>query len=114
MGLDAFGLDFLSELTQKCLQRMTYVLDDFIFLEKDKAEMQYFILQGKVAMLHKQSHTFITDIVKDNGFGELGMLTGQPRCLSAKSRDFTEVLVVRRDDFYRLKEDYLTAAKAFK
>lgn len=114
MGMEAFGIDFLSELTQKYLQKMTYVLDDFIFIEKDKAEMQYFIINGKVAMLQKITHTFLTDLGKDSGFGELGMLTGQPRSLSAKSRDFTEVLVIRRDDFYRVKEDYLSAARAFK
>ena len=44
MHLNSFGLDFLSILTQKHLTRVTYVLDDFIFMEKDKAEMQYFII----------------------------------------------------------------------
>ena len=31
--------------------RQTYVLDDAIFMENDKADMLYFILSGKVAML---------------------------------------------------------------
>lgn len=32
---------------------MTYVADDFLFMEKDRAEYIYFIIQGKVAMIHK-------------------------------------------------------------
>lgn len=91
---------------------MTFVADDFLFMEKDKSESMMYILQGKVAMLHKQSHTFIKDIEKDCHFGELGFLLGEPRCLSAKARDFTEVFVISRTDFEMVSENYVQAIQA--
>ena len=108
-----FGLDFLSELTLH-FRKVTYVADDFLFMEKDRAEYIYFIIQGKVAMIHKQTHTFITDLKKDKYFGELGFLTGEPRCLSAKSRDFTEVFMIKKDDFDSISENYIEAITAIR
>ena len=34
------------------------------------------------------------DLKKENYFGELGFIKGEPRCLSAKARDFTEVFII--------------------
>ena len=93
---------------------MTYVADDFLFMEKDRAEYIYYITQGKVAMIHKQTHTFITDVKKDAYFGELGFLTSEPRCLSAKSRDFTEVFMIKKDDFDSISENYIEAITAIR
>jgi len=88
---------------------MTFVTDDFLFMEKDKSESLFYILQGKVAMIHKQSHTFITDLGKDKYIGDLGFLLGEPRCLSAKARDFTEVFVISKMDFDVVSENYVQA-----
>ena len=68
-------MDFLIELTA-FFHKVTFVADDFIFMEKDRAENIYYIIQGKVAMIHKQSHTFITDLGKDQYFGEIGVFSG--------------------------------------
>lgn len=91
--LEDLGLDFLSDLTQ-FFKKMTYITDDFLFIEKDKARSIFFIIQGKVAMIHKQSHTFVTDLLKEQYVGEIGFLQGGQRCLSAKARDFTEVFII--------------------
>lgn len=93
-----FGLDFLSELTQY-FKKVTYVADDFLFMEKDKAESIFYIVGGKVAMIHKQSHTFITSLNPESHVGELGFLMETPRTLSAKARDFTEVYLIQKSDF---------------
>ena len=42
----------MTELTSQ-FKKTTFVSDDFLFMEKDKAECIYFIIQGKVAMIHK-------------------------------------------------------------
>jgi hypothetical protein len=47
-----FGIDFMTELSNH-FKKVTFVSDDFLFMEKDKAECIYFIIQGKVAMIHK-------------------------------------------------------------
>jgi hypothetical protein len=91
--LEEFGLDFLSDLAQY-FKKMTYITGDYLFMEKDKARSIFYIIQGRVAMIHKQSHTFITDLLKEQYVGELGFLQGGQRCLSAKARDFTEVFII--------------------
>ena len=58
--------------------------------------MIYYIHRGKVAMIEKHSHTFIKDIESGCYFGELGVLMGKERSLSAKCRDFTEATYRRR------------------
>lgn len=71
--LKPFGLDFISELAMY-FKNMTYAQDEFLFIEKDKAQKIYFICRGKVAMLQKKTHTFVTELDKDSYFGELGVL----------------------------------------
>ena len=61
--LRQFGLDFLSELINYFNLR-TYVIDDIIFMERDKAESFYYIIEGKVAMIQKNTNTFIIDLKK--------------------------------------------------
>ena len=41
--LEKFGLDFISELAIY-FERATYVVDDFLFIENDKAEFFYQII----------------------------------------------------------------------
>lgn len=83
-----FGLDYLSEMTSY-FHSQTFVIDDFIFVENDKSECLYTIVEGKVAMIHKKTHTFFKDLKKDQYFGEMGALTNEARIMSAKARDFT-------------------------
>lgn len=45
-----FGLDFISELAMY-FKNVTYAHDEFLFVEKDKAQIIYFINRGKVAMI---------------------------------------------------------------
>ena len=82
--LEKFGLDFISELAIY-FERATYVVDDFLFIENDKAEYIYYIETGKIAILQKKSYTFITDLYPGSYFGEYGVIMKKSRCLSAKS-----------------------------
>ena len=90
-------------------EQYTYVVDDFIFMEKDRADALYYINRGKVAMIHKQSHTYIIDLTEREHFGELGMLAERPRSLSAKARDYTESIIIRKQIFYKVAENYIEA-----
>ncbi len=58
-------------------------------------------------MLHKASHTFILDLNKGDYFGEIGFFTDNPRLLSAKSREFTELYVIQKKDLLKIAEDYI-------
>mmetsp|Transcript_34499 Transcript_34499/g.52793 ORF Transcript_34499/g.52793 Transcript_34499/m.52793 type:complete len:211 (+) Transcript_34499:416-1048(+) len=108
-----FGLDFLSELPHY-LGKASFVADDFIFMEGDTAESVYYIHIGKVAMIHKSSRTFVIDLNKEKYFGELGLLSGDPRTLSAKSRDFTEVFTLNKTNFELISENYIDAMRAIR
>ncbi len=56
-----FGFDFMAEITTYFV-KFTYLTDDFIFVDGDKSSSIIYIVDGKVSMIHKQSHTYITDI----------------------------------------------------
>ena len=60
-------------------------------------------------MIHKCSHTYILDLIKDDYFGEVGFFSDNPRTLSAKSRDFTETYVIYKKEFLKIAEDYISA-----
>ena len=60
-------------------------------------------------MIHKSSHTYITDLAKDDHFGEIGFFTDNRRTLSAKCRDFTETYVIYKKDFLDIADDYISA-----
>lgn len=60
-------------------------------------------------MIHKASHTFFLDLQSDDYFGEIGFLTDNPRLLSAKSRDYTEIYIIKKKDFLKIAEDYIPA-----
>ncbi len=64
-------------------------------------------------MIHKTSHTYLVDLFKGENFGEVGFFTENPRVCSAKSRDFTEVYLIWRDDFMKIAEDYVYAFQAY-
>lgn len=60
----SFGLEFMSELSYK-FTAVTYVTDDILFVENDRADSMYYINEGKVAMIHKASHSYINDVRQD-------------------------------------------------
>ena len=92
----------------------TYVVDDFLFMEQDRAECFYFIVEGKVAMIHKASHTFLKDLKKDNFMGEIGMFKSEPRTLSAKCRDFSQIYILNGQDLFKMADQYMKVFKAIK
>lgn len=66
-------------------------------------------MQGMIAMIHKATHTYFLDLVKDQYFGDIEFFSENPRILTAKSRDFTEVYAINKSDFLTIAEDYIHA-----
>ena len=94
-----FDMQFLSELTFD-LKRETYTQNDHIFDEGDEGSKLYFIIKGSVYLLHKQSSTFIKELHEEEYFGEITFFADdRVRTASARSKDFTEFLVLDRSDF---------------
>lgn len=53
-----FNMDFLSKMTT-IFERKSYAVDDNIIYEDQIGEELFFIIQGRVAIIHKKSHTYI-------------------------------------------------------
>ena len=100
-----FDLEFLSEITFIFCQ-VTYMIDDNIIVEEDPGGKVFFIVKGKVAILHRKSRTYIKDLGKDDFFGEIGFFSEKPRQATAKSRDFTHLLVLDHDKFAEKTEEF--------
>ncbi len=71
--------------------------------------MIYYAVSGKIAMLHKKSHSYLAELIKDDYFGEIEFFSEEPRLLSARSRDFTECYTIHKRDFIHIAEDYINS-----
>lgn len=60
-------------------------------------------------MIHKATHTYFIDLRIGESFGEIGFFTDNPRLLTAKSRDYSELYVIDKKDFLKIAEDYISA-----
>ena len=101
-----FEIEFLSEITF-IFGQVTYMVDDNIIIEDDDpGGKMFFIVKGKVAILHRKSRTYIKDLGKDDFFGEIGFFSEKQRQATAKSRDFTHLLVLDYDKFSEKTEEY--------
>lgn len=100
-----FDLEFLSEITFIFCQ-VTYMIDDNIIIEDDPGGKIFFIVKGKVAILHRKTRTYIKDLGKDDFFGEIGFFSEKARQATAKSRDFTNLLVLDHDSFEKKTEEF--------
>lgn len=54
---------------------------------------------GRVSAIHMKTKTHLTDLEKDRYFGEIAFFTSLTRQATIKARDFTEVLIINREDF---------------
>ena len=80
--------------------------NEIIFNEGDKSECMYDIRVGKVGIFANygtKEEKLLTELTKDQFFGEMGIIEGYPRSATAVALgDMTELTVVAKADF----EDY--------
>ena len=80
--------------------------NEIIFKEGDKSNCMYDIRRGTVGIYANygtKSEKLLTELTKDQFFGEMGIIEGYPRSATAVAMgDMTELTVVAQDDF----EDY--------
>jgi CRP-like cAMP-binding protein len=56
-------------------------------------------------LLDKKTHTFIKDIDSNKFFGEISFFTVKERCVTARSKNFVEVLKLDRERFDEAIDD---------
>lgn len=113
---DYFSPNLLSELTF-ILSRKMFAVDDCIFDEGVGGERMYFVTKGifascsnltlgNIILYHIKTHTFIKEIKEGSILGERGFFTNHKRMCSARSKEFTEVLLIEKTAFTEIVERY--------
>ena len=104
------------------LKQRTVLMDDHIFEEGDRCDRlheeenldgvetndiedpkcgehrMYFIIQGQVRMVF-QKNTVLKELTVQEVFGEISFFTGLPRTVTAKSRNFSELMYLSDKEF---------------
>jgi CRP/FNR family cyclic AMP-dependent transcriptional regulator len=102
-GLDEGALQALARAGQLCRVPKGKLL----FCRSDPAEAFYIVRSGCVAILLDSPdgrELVINEMRSGDGFGELGLITGQPRSTGAMACEASQVLAFSRDDFLALLE----------
>lgn len=80
--------------------------NEIIFSEGDKSDCMYDIRVGRVGIYANygtKEEKLLTELTKDQFFGEMGIIEGYPRSATAVAMgDMTELTVIAKNDF----EDY--------
>lgn len=116
---------FFANFSEKMLRSLMYQMkevrfnpEDLIFAQNSTEDSEiYFITKGKVEISidlpRRYSKNFkksLQILTKDSVFGELSFFSGLSRSASAKSKDFSTMLCIKRDDFLKIlnkfPEDY--------
>lgn len=83
--------------------------DTFIFRQGDPGDKYYIIKSGKVKVFQKDDEGLKTDLSimgPGEGFGEMALLTGQPRSADVQALEETELTVIPKDKFDQILKDY--------
>lgn len=95
--------ELITASQQLLRQRMD--VGDVIVLEGDPADRFYIVSQGEVEVLRKGSGTRelrVATLGPGRFFGEIGLLTGEPRDATVRATQPGELLVMERDPFNQL------------
>ena len=85
---------------QKISKLKTYGKNEFIFLQNDPGDSFFIIKSGKVCIVLEDRE--LACLKEGDFFGEMSLLTGNPRNASVKANEDTEVFVIEKDDFKEL------------
>jgi NADH dehydrogenase len=87
------------------IARQHYEADEVVFREGDKGDRLYVIVNGNVHIVRDhpgQSSTFIAEFGPGDCFGEMALVSDQPRNATAKTASPVDVLTVDREAFHQL------------
>jgi len=96
---------FLSQLIFE-LGRDTFSIDDHLFEEGDDGERLYFITKGSILLVHKKTRSYIKELSENEFLGEYSFYSEKPRTVTARSKNFTEVLTLHRHKFSQLIDSF--------
>ena len=97
---------FFANFSEKSLRKVVSIIrdiklfpDEKIFAKNDEEDFSiYFVMKGKVE-LYTESGAVLKELGMGEHFGELAFFSGQPRSLSARSKDFTTLFAINWEEF---------------
>jgi len=76
--LSKFPIEFLSNISF-ILNKKIYSLDENLINEKENGNELFFIVAGRVSVVHKKSRTHIKNLEKNDYFGEISFFSDLTR-----------------------------------
>lgn len=108
-------VDFLNSLRKEDLSflctRVRYLLfarSETVFNQGEPGDSFYIIKSGRLTVTAKnqQGEVFLTtEMIPGQYFGEMALLTGEPRSATVKALEDTELLVLEKDDLRTIIQD---------
>jgi serine/threonine protein phosphatase PrpC/CRP-like cAMP-binding protein len=94
----------------QAVQVQSFKADEVIIREGDKGEELYIVLDGRVRVLRGEER--LTELGQGEHFGEMALIRAVPRSASVVSDGPSELLVMRRADFFNiLRQEHEVAVK---
>ncbi len=102
-------IPFFSQLSDEDLEAIAETVEmqyfgpeQVVFEEGDYGEEMYIIKRGKVNVI--RDYAIIAELSDNAFFGEMALVSEEPRNATVKAMSDVEVLVLKKDDFKRLLE----------
>lgn len=106
---------FFANFSEASLRKVVSIIkdiklipDETVFLQNEQSDFNiYFIMKGKIELFFRNStkqEVFIKRLKIGDHFGEIGFFSGQGRTLSVRSKDFTTLLTINREEFLKILE----------
>jgi len=104
------GNEFISDLAEN-LRETVITPDEFVFHEGDFGEKVYFVIEGQLSVLTKNSNKEIAKIKKGDFFGEIALFKNKPRNASVKAITYCHLYYLNKNSFNLLIPKYPSIAK---
>jgi CRP-like cAMP-binding protein len=90
------------ELVLEAVKPASFHANEFIFRKGDAADGLYLIVHGEVQILDQQEGNVMATLTAGESFGEMALLTGEPRYASARSSTAVTLWKIDKSEFNSL------------
>ena len=93
-------------MTKNITQRRSYRAGDYIFREGDQGDTAFGVQTGEVEILITKDgiEKILGKFQKNEIFGEMGLIVGQPRMASARCSQNATIIVITQSEFEKRLE----------
>ena len=96
------------------LKPQTNAVNDYIITDGDDAKAMYWLVRGAVSVTSRDGESIYADLKPGSFFGEIGILMDRPRNASVIARTKCLLLVLKKDDLWKLLPSYPEVERALR